>query len=337
MREASPSYWVGCSPSADPRMRTREDRAQRHSIFELMGQSGSLQQLHRQIQLVARTNFTVIVEGETGTGKELVARLLHEHSHRADQAFVAIDCGALPESLVESELFGYVKGAFTGAEGRKAGYFELAKGGTLFLDEIANLAPTIQMKVLRSLQERCILPLGSAQSVPIDVRLVVASNAILEEEVCAGRFRADLFHRLNEFKIALLPLRERREDILFLAERFRRETNAELGKQITAFGADAQAYLLVQDWPGNVRELRNAVRRAVLLSHDVIELQHLRQRGAAPAAPPAAARGRDRRRTHSTPADRRRRGSRSGSASSPARRARLRALAGPGHARAVAH
>ena len=266
-------------------MRTREDLEKRHSIFELMGQSGSIQQLHRQIQLVARTNFTVIVEGETGTGKELVARLIHEQSPRADKAFVAIDCGAIPESLVESELFGYVKGAFTGAEGRKAGYFELAKGGTLFLDEIANLAPTIQMKVLRSLQERCILPLGSTQSVFIDVRLVVASNAILEEEVCTGRFRADLFHRLNEFKIALLPLRERRDDILFLADRFRRETNTELGKEIADFCTDAKAYLLVHDWLGNVRELRNTVRRAVLLSNGVIELQHLRQGWAPPAEP----------------------------------------------------
>src|SRR5437870_1775739 len=292
MREASPAYYASCSQSGEKRMRTRRGPEKRHSIFELMGQSVAMEQMHRQIQRVELTNFTVIVEGETGTGKELVARLIHELSHRGEKACVAIDCGALPDSLVESELVGYVKGAFTGAEGRKAGYFELAKGGTLFLDEIANLAPTIQMKVLRSLQERCIVPLGSAQSVPIDVRLVVASNAILEEEVCTGRFRADLFHRLNEFKIALLPLRERRDDILFLAERFRRETNAELGKQIAAFGADAKAYLLVHDWPGNVRELRNTVRRAVLLSNDVIELQHLRQRAAPPgAAPPARARG----------------------------------------------
>src|SRR5262252_6501023 len=147
MREAAPSYAVGCSPDADPRIRRRDALAPRHSLFELMGHSAAIQQLHRQILLVAQTRFTVIVEGETGTGKELVARLLHEHSDRAAQPFVAIDCGAIPESLVESELFGYVKGAFTGAEGRKAGYFELAKGGTLFLDEIANLPPTIQRTV----------------------------------------------------------------------------------------------------------------------------------------------------------------------------------------------
>ncbi len=277
---AAPSSSVGDHASEDTRMRPRSSPVPRHSIFELMGPSGSIQQIDRQIRLVAQTNFTVIVEGETGTGKELVARLIHKHSTRADHAFVAIDCGALPESLVESELFGYVKGAFTGAASRKVGYFELAKGGTLFLDEIANLAPTIQMKVLRSLQERCLLPLGSTQSVPIDVRLMVASNAILEDEVCAGRFRTDLFHRLNEFKITLPPLRERREDILLLAERFRRETNAELGKQVAGFSPEAQAVLLGADWPGNVRELRNAVRRAVLLSSGIIEPQHLGQRGA---------------------------------------------------------
>src|SRR5262245_2053980 len=285
MREAAPSYAGSCRPSGDPRRPSRADTSPRHSIFELMGPSEAIHQMHRQLLRVARTTFTVIVEGETGTGKELVARLLHEYSDRAAQAFVALDCGAIPESLVESELFGYVKGAFTGADGRKVGYFELASGGTLFLDEIANLAPTLQMKVLRSIQERCIQPLGSVNSVPIDVRLVVASNTILEDEVCQGRFRADLFHRLNEFKLALPPLRQRRDDILFLADRFRRETNAELGTANTAFSAEAQATLLVHDWPGNVRELRNTVRRAVLLSQGVIEPQHLHQPGLVQAKP----------------------------------------------------
>lgn len=247
------------------------------SIFELMGQSFSVQQINRQIQRVASTDFTVIVQGETGTGKELVARFIHEHSKRLDKPFVAVDCGAIPDSIVESELFGYVKGAFTGAEGKKAGYFEMAKGGTLFLDEIGNLSPSTQMKLLRSLQERRILPLGSEKNLRTDVRIIVASNAVLEDEVKAGRFRADLFHRLNEFKIYLLPLRERRDDVLFLAERFRRETSDELAKHVIGFTSDAQAYLLSYIWPGNVRELRNAVRRAVLLCNDFIELKHLRQ------------------------------------------------------------
>ena len=248
-----------------------------HDIFDLMGHSFSIQQIYQQILRVARTNFTVIVQGETGTGKELVARLIHEHSDRAQKPFIAVDCGALPESIVESELFGYVKGAFTGAEGNRSGLFEMAQGGTLFLDEVANVAPMVQMKLLRSLQERQIMPLGSEKSVPTDVRIIVASNAILEEEVSAGRFRADLFHRLNEFKIYLLPLRQRREDVLFLADRFRQETNTELSKNVVGFSPEAQAFLLTHDWLGNVRELRNAVRRAVLLSTEIIELKHIRQ------------------------------------------------------------
>jgi two-component system nitrogen regulation response regulator GlnG len=256
---------------------TKELSGQRQSIFDLMGHSFSVQQISRQIERVAVTNFTVIVQGETGTGKELVARLIHEHSDRSDRPFVAVDCGAIPDSLVESELFGYVKGAFTGAEGKKAGYFEMARGGTLFLDEIANLSHATQMKLLRSLQERHIQPLGSERNVKTDVRIIVASNAILEDEVKAGRFRTDLFHRLNEFKIFLLPMRERPEDILFLSERFRRETNAELRKDVKGFSTEAQTYLLAYDWPGNVRELRNTVRRAVLLSSELIDVKHLRQ------------------------------------------------------------
>jgi two-component system nitrogen regulation response regulator GlnG len=247
------------------------------SLFELMGHSYSIHQIQRQIGRVAKTNFTVIVQGETGTGKELVAQMIHEQSQRAHKPFIAVDCGALPDSIVESELFGYVKGAFTGADGRRAGLFEMAKGGTLFLDEIGNVSMSVQTKLLRSLQERSIQPLGSETSIETDVRIIVASNAILEDEMSAGRFRADLFHRLNEFKIYLLPLRERKDDILFLAERFRCETNEELGKQVHGFAASAEAYMTSYDWLGNVRELRNAVRRAVLLSNDIIELKHVQQ------------------------------------------------------------
>jgi two-component system nitrogen regulation response regulator GlnG len=253
-----------------------------------MGPSYSIQQIHRQIERVAQTNFTIIVQGETGAGKELIAQLIHEGSNRAHRPFVAVDCGALPDSIVESELFGYVKGAFTGADAKKAGLFEMARGGTLFLDEIGNISPTVQMKLLRSLQERRVQPLGSEESVTTDVRIIVASNAVLEDEVKAGRFRADLFYRLNEFKIYLLPLRERKEDILFLADRFRRETNDELAKHATGFSREVRTYLLSYAWEGNVRELRNAVRRAVLLSNDIIELKHVQQGlGLMPEAAPA--------------------------------------------------
>jgi two-component system nitrogen regulation response regulator GlnG len=250
---------------------------EQESIYALMGPSAFVRSLDQQVQQVARTNFTVILQGETGTGKELVARLLHARSDRAARPFVPIDCGAIPDSLMESALFGYVRGAFTGAENRRAGYFELTHGGTLFLDEIAHLSLTTQVKFLRVLQEGQVYPLGSKTSVQTDVRLIVAANVVLAEEVQAGRFRADLFHRLNEFAISLTRLRDRRDDILFLAERFQHEANSELGKRSEGFSSEAQAYLLAYEWPGNVRELRNAIRRAVLLSQQTIELKHLRQ------------------------------------------------------------
>jgi two-component system nitrogen regulation response regulator GlnG len=257
-------------------------------IHTLMGHSLAIRQIHQKIIQVAPTNFTVIVQGDTGTGKELVARLIHEYSDRAHKPFLAIDCGAIPDTLVESELFGHMKGAFTGAESRRTGYFKLAEGGTLFLDEIANLPLSVQMKLLRTVQERRISPLGSERNIPTDVRIIVASNVVLEEEVQAGHFRADLFHRLNEFKIYLPPLRDRREDVLFLAERFRHETNTELGKNVPGFTRKAQDYLTTYDWPGNVRELRNTVRRAVLLSNGLIDLPQLRPVATAPPTKPAA-------------------------------------------------
>lgn len=256
-------------------------------LIDLTGGSIAIQQISRQIERVARTNFTVIVQGETGTGKELVAHMIHEQSPRGTGPFVAIDCGAIPESLVESELFGYVRGAFTGAEGKKAGYFELARGGTLFLDEIANLPFAVQVKLLRGLQERRMFPLGSERSVTTDVRIIVASNVVLDDEVRAGRFRADLFHRLNEFKIVLVPLRDRREDIPILAEQFVQETHAELGKTVRKFSDEALQHLLTYDWPGNVRELRNTIRRAVLLSDEIIELKHVRQILSTSTSPPS--------------------------------------------------
>jgi two-component system nitrogen regulation response regulator GlnG len=261
------------------RREQHEEKAveEQESIYALMGPSAFVRSLDQQVQQVARTNFTVILQGETGTGKELVARLLHARSDRAGRPFVPIDCGAIPDSLMESALFGYVKGAFTGAENRRAGYFELTHGGTLFLDEIAHLSLTTQVKFLRVLQEGQVYPLGSKTSVQTDVRLIVAANVVLAEEVQAGRFRADLFHRLNEFAILLTRLRDRRDDILFLAERFRHEANGQLGKRSESFSSEAQAYLLAYEWPGNVRELRNAIRRAVLLSQQTIELKHLRQ------------------------------------------------------------
>jgi DNA-binding NtrC family response regulator len=240
----------------------------------LMNPSGQMEKVVQQIKQVADSPLTVLVEGETGTGKELVARAIHQLSDRREKPFVAIDCGAIPDTLIESELFGYEKGAFTGANQRKVGLFQLAEGGSLFLDEIVNLPLPTQAKLLRALQERQVQPLGGRQPVRIAVRIVAASNVPLELEVRAGRFRRDVYYRLNEFAITLPPLRER-DDILHLANEFLREAGMELGRSCCKISQAAAEVLLSYHWPGNVRELRNVIRRASLLASDVIELEHL--------------------------------------------------------------
>lgn len=245
------------------------------TLREVMGSSQQIQQVFRAIQQVARSNFTVIIEGETGTGKEIVARAIHQQSARSKGPFIALDCGAIPETLIESELFGYEKGAFTGADRRKEGHVQLAEKGTLFLDEIANLPLTTQSKLLRALQERQIQPLGAKRPISVDVRIIAATNVRLEGEIKAGRFRQDLYHRLNEFMIFIPPLRERKEDILHLAKRFLDEANIELKKNVRGFSEEATAFLLSYPWPGNCRELRNVIRRATLLGQDLIGPEHL--------------------------------------------------------------
>jgi two-component system nitrogen regulation response regulator GlnG len=243
-------------------------------LREQMGRSPHILRIIGHVQRVAVSNFTVLVQGETGTGKELVARAIHQNSPRRAQPFVALDCGAIPETLIESELFGYERGAFTGADRHKDGHFHLAEGGTLFLDEIVNLPPTTQVKLLRVLEERRVWALGSKKSVPVDVRIIAACNVDMETEVRAGRFRADLFYRLNEFSVNLPPLRERREDIARLAKRFLAEAAIELKRTVYGFTPEAEAFLVGQPWPGNVRELRNVVRRAVLSAPTMIDLCH---------------------------------------------------------------
>jgi len=249
----------------------------------LMDPSGQMEKVVLQINQVADSPLTVLVDGETGTGKELVARAIHELSTRHQKPFVAVDCGAIPDTLIESELFGYEKGAFTGAHQRKAGQFQLAEGGTLLLDEIVNLPLPTQAKLLRSLQERQVQPLGSKQPVRVDVRIIAASNIPLEQEVRAGRFRQDVYYRLNEFLITLPPLRER-DDILHLANELLQEAGAELGRPCRSISEAAAQVLLRYRWPGNVRELRNVIRRAILLAKDVIEPEHL---SVIPIDPPA--------------------------------------------------
>ena len=235
-------------------------------IDKAMGESPQIKQVLKQVEIIAPTNMTVILQGSSGTGKELIANMIHQKSPRRDEPFIAIDSGAIPETLVESELFGYEKGAFTGADVQKEGKFEQANGGTLFLDEITNLSDTIQMKLLRVIEERKLQHLGGKRETKIDVRIIVATNTNLSEAVKAGRFRDDLFHRLNEFYINLPPLRERKEDIPILAKYFLDEANQDLNKKIKGFSGEAMKLLFNYHWPGNVRELKNTVKKAVLLS-----------------------------------------------------------------------
>ena len=241
----------------------------------IIGESPQIKQVFKQVEIIANTNMTVIIQGESGTGKELIAHMIHQKSQRRDKPFIPIDCAAMPETLVESELFGYEKGAFTGAEERKEGKFEQASGGTLLLDEITNLSDAVQMKLLRVIQERRLQHLGGKRDISIDVRIIVATNINLSDAARNGKFREDLFHRLNEFQIDLPPLRERKEDFPILAKYFLDEGNNEFNKKIKGFSAEAINSLLNYHWPGNVREMRNIVRKAVLLTDsDCIELSH---------------------------------------------------------------
>ena len=240
----------------------------------LLGSRGQMEKVVQQIKQVADSPLTVLVEGETGTGKEVVARAIHQLSARRSKPFIAVDCGAIPDTLIESELFGHEKGAFTGAHQRKEGQFQLAGGGTLFLDEVVNLPFPTQAKLLRALQERQVQPLGSKRPVPVEVRFIAASNVPLEREVRASRFRQDLYYRLNEFVITLPPLRER-ANILQLANSFLAEATTELDRPCRKISEAAAQVLLRYQWPGNVRELRNVIRRASLLASDVIEPEHL--------------------------------------------------------------
>ena len=258
--------------------RTRElrktNKATESPLRFLMGANGQMEKIVEQIKQVADSPLTVLVEGETGTGKELVARAIHQLSARREKPFVAVDCGAIPDTLIESELFGHEKGAFTGAHQRKEGQFQLAGGGTLFLDEIVNLPLPTQAKLLRALQERQVQPLGSKRPVQVLARIIAASNVPLEREVRAGRFRQDVYYRLNEFAITLPPLRQR-DNILHLANEFLPEAGMELGRPCRKISEAAAQVLLRYHWPGNVRELRNVIRRAILLASDVIEPAHL--------------------------------------------------------------
>jgi two-component system nitrogen regulation response regulator GlnG len=243
-------------------------------LRELMGPSAQVRSIRHQVMQVAGSPLTALIQGETGTGKELVARAIHHLSGRRRGPFVALDCGAIPDTLIESELFGYERGAFTGADQRKAGFFQLAHSGSLFLDEIVNLPLATQATLLRALQERVVQPLGGRCPVPIDVRIIATSNVSLEREARAGRFRQDLYYRLNEFTITLPPLRERLDDILYLANRFLAEASREFGRPTSGISEEAAELLLRYAWPGNVRQLRSVIRQAALADNGIVR-EHL--------------------------------------------------------------
>jgi two-component system response regulator PilR (NtrC family) len=239
--------------------------AREHEFSNLVGQSPAMRALFQMIATVAKTASTVLLTGESGTGKEMVAKAIHVNSSRRDRPFVAVNCGALPETLLESELFGHVRGAFTGADANKKGLVEVAHGGTIFLDEIGEMNATMQVKLLRFLQERRIRRLGGTDEVPVDVRVVSATHQDLTALVASGKFREDLFYRLNVIHVQLPALRDRPEDVALLAERFLRTLSAAMERPTNGFSPEALAALEAYPWPGNVRELQNVVERALAL------------------------------------------------------------------------
>jgi len=254
----------------------RQELLQRYDFSNLVGASGPMRQLYEEMARVAGTNTTVLIRGESGTGKELIAQAIHYHSPRAKKPFIKVNCAALPETLVETELFGHERGAFTGADSRKKGRFELANGGTLFLDEIGELSPATQVKLLRVLQEREFERVGGTEPVRVDVRVIAATNRDLEKALSEASFREDLYYRLNVFPIFIPPLRVRKADVPLLADFFAEKYAREHGKNIKRISTPAIDLLMSYHWPGNVRELENTMERAVLMADgEVIHGHHL--------------------------------------------------------------
>jgi Nif-specific regulatory protein len=260
----------------DENIHLKQELRERYDFGHIVGNSNAMRMVYEQVTQVARTNTTVLLRGESGTGKEMIAHAIHYNSLRAAKPFVKISCAALPNTLIESELLGHEKGAFTGAQTRKKGRFELADGGTLFLDEIGDFDLTTQVKLLRVLQEREFERLGGVETIKVNVRLIVATNKQLEEAIKRSQFREDLYYRLNVFTIFMPPLRERKPDILLLAEHFVEKFEREHGKSIKRISTPAIDMLTSYHWPGNVRELENVIERAVLICDSgVIHGHHL--------------------------------------------------------------
>jgi len=283
-----------CRRAAETRTLKRENTALKKEIkrrdssrgVRPIGRNKAFAEVLRLAETVAPTDSTVLITGESGTGKEILARFIHSLSERDGGPFVSVNCGALPESLLESELFGHVKGSFTGAVKDKEGLLVAARGGTFFLDEVGEMSPSLQVKMLRALQEREVVPVGATEPVPIDVRVIAATNRDLEQEIRKGAFRTDLYYRLNVVTLHLPPLRERRDDLPLLAEHFLERTAAREGAELSLTDAATDA-IRSYDWPGNVRELENALERAAILaSNGAIDTGHLPQRVLEPPATP---------------------------------------------------
>lgn len=246
----------------------KEDKKEKGVATMVKGNSPVIQRVYTHVSLVAPTKMSVLVLGESGTGKEYIARMIHDQSGRKDKPFIAVDCGSLSMELAPSELFGHKKGSFTSAIADKRGVFEEAKGGTVFLDEVGNLPYEVQKQLLRALQEQKVRPVGSAQDIDVDVRIVAATNEDLEKAIEEGRFRQDLYHRINEFSIEVPPLRDRVEDLEEFAYHFLKQANAELGKDVKRISNEALDIMKQYQWDGNLRELRNVIRRATLFSEN---------------------------------------------------------------------
>jgi len=253
----------------------RHQLRDKFSFKNIIGRSDKMKEVLYKIEKVAPTNTTVLIRGESGTGKELIAKTIYRYSPRKDKPFIAVDCAGLPESLIESELFGHTKGAFTGAIAKKIGKFELAQRGTLFLDEIGNLPVNIQVKLLRALQEREINRIGDKYPIKIDTRIIIATNTNLEEAMKRGTFREDLYYRINVFSIFLPSLREQKEDIPLLALHFLNKFNPILGKKVKDISERSMHLLVDYSWPGNVRELQNIIQQAIIMAEDIILPEHL--------------------------------------------------------------
>jgi two-component system nitrogen regulation response regulator GlnG len=262
-----------------------DDGSQQDPILHHMGTSEVITELAARTRRVAKSNFDVLITGETGTGKELIARAIHTMSGRADKPFMPVDCGAIPEALLESELFGHEEGAFTDAKNQKKGKFEIAQGGTIFLDEVPNMSWASQAKLLRALQDREIYRVGGSKAISIDVRVIAASNTELQSMIDTKDFRADLYYRLREFSVHVPALRERKGDIPFLADKFIAQANLELGKHVAGCSASAMDALIMFEWPGNVRQLRSTIRSAVLQATEVVDMVHLEFVNAGSAEP----------------------------------------------------